>query len=351
MLKLMSKNMRTIAKDVQGAAAFLTVIVLAILLTVIVTGLLRLSIVDSRDAIDDDLTNRAFFAAESGINQVAQELVTRTSFTNADNCTSDVTVGFIGPDTDDTEITCELIDLTPGEIEAELTENESFTAPLRFAGNRPQNVTVRWHQIGDVNAGGNGDMIELRNATTFLPQNDWVNGRFPAVLRITIIDSPGDGLIDLNAIGSRTVFAIPSENGIGDDVERTGSRLISNDGAVVGANCRRSGINEGFACEIDIPVPVGGGTPSIKVQPIYGATSIQVDSGDTADFREVQATVDITARAGDVFRRIRANVDLTGGSAVSDDVDPIPDAALVSGEGICKQITIGATVQDDCPNP
>jgi hypothetical protein len=50
-----------------------------------------------------------------------------------------------------------------------------------------------------------------------------------------------------------------------------------------------------------------------------------------------QATIDVTGKSGDTtFRRVRQSLPL-GGYVEKNG----PDAALVVGEGICKQFTIG----------
>ena len=61
---LMYKDLR---HSQQGAIAMITVVFIAILLTIITTSFISITVNEQREATDDDLTTRAFYAAESGV--------------------------------------------------------------------------------------------------------------------------------------------------------------------------------------------------------------------------------------------------------------------------------------------
>ena len=52
----------------QGVVSFFTVIFITLLLLILTTAYIRLMVNEQRQATDNDLSSRAFYAAESGVN-------------------------------------------------------------------------------------------------------------------------------------------------------------------------------------------------------------------------------------------------------------------------------------------
>lgn len=111
-----------------------------------------------------------------------------------------------------------------------------------------------------------------------------------------------------------------------------------------------------YACQISFTLTGGSfnmvnNDYYLRVQSIYKGTEFQVvaNSADTVDsplyFAGIQATVDVTGRANDAYKRLFSRLEPTGAS----DTDWWAEYALQSGGSICKQITIGANSgSDDC---
>lgn len=339
-------NRGNLRANSSGAAAILTVLVFSLMLTVIVVGLLRLSIVDSRSSVDDDLTNRAFFAAESGINEIA-ELVRLDQVKNkpqavlksCQSITSPTPEVQLGDAALDVAITCEIIDPEPARIEALVPRERGFSVPLQFVGGtRPSSVVVSWH-IPAAPPAGDGLAPNFRSDELFLSQDDWNAGNgHPSVIRLSVINHPSGSTINLNQVQSRSMFLIPSQVG-----ETIGPNV---DGDIISVQCNPDPTAE-YACSATVPVPASG-VSSLNIEPLYGATHVRVEAGDGSGFQGVQVVADVTARAGDVYRRVQANIDVTGGSSITSGIS-LPEEALSSGRDICKLVTVPATAADACP--
>jgi hypothetical protein len=81
----------------------------------------------------------------------------------------------------------------------------------------------------------------------------------------------------------------------------------------------------------------------LRLRSIYGSdTKAQVflQNGSTPlPFENVAATIDVTGKSGDVFRRVRQTVPISNGIST----DTLPEAAVVGGDGICKLYRVGTT--------
>jgi len=321
--------------------SMLTVIFLALILTIITTSFVRLSVTEQRQAIDDDLTTRAFYAAESGVEDakraIARFQASQPVNLNADECQpADVVPdGVLSADLD-TEYTCQLIDMSPANFQAELSIWEAVTIPLRASG--PFNaVRIDWHIY---NA---GDSYNRRgNSAQDLPtMPSWTGSNYPAMLRSGIFSHPNSANFASDQVAQSVMFLNPAVS--------VQSSNLSNDGQIRNGGCAASPNSGQYACTTTISGVNSARTFYLRLQSLYRGTNVQVtllDNGTPVPLDDVQAIVDVTARAGDVFRRVEARVSLIT------DGFPFPDIALWSNTDICKDFTVTDEVADyinDCP--
>ena len=242
----------------KGAASLLTVIVLAIVLALITTGLLRLSIQDQRSAIDDDLSNRAFFAAESGINDglVGLERVVRDGSISSgeldalevDNCRvhhaggpADPILSPDGTNLDELNISvvCQLIDPTPDILESRLSEDENVQFELNpdSAGALPNGLVIRWHLIGSIEGADGSTISTPTTDTDFPPKNNWISNA-PPIIRINLFSTPRSGTFTSNDFVSRNHvgFLFPLDNAGGSNVS-----LLGLDNGLIRSECSITG--------------------------------------------------------------------------------------------------------------
>lgn len=362
-LTFMHKSSNQTSKQ-RGAVSFLTVIFLALLLTTVTVSFVRLAVNEQRQATDDDLTNRAFYAAESGVEdakraiEMLQNGVLTPAQLNGGDCAPPLAGGFNQDLIDDPEIdaeyTCQLIDMTSPNFQAQLDAWESVTVPLSGVSNNWNNIEIRWHLVGN-GAGTDGPITPRPNSGNppNLPRVPAWNSRWAAMLRSHVFDIPTSGNVNRGSFNSRAGFINPGSSGVPNVA------LVSGlDKRIINAGCVSAATNE-YACTAII----NGFNPGardyyLRLQSIYRPTHVQVtlrNGNSGVDFSEVQAIVDVTGRAGDVYRRVEARVALTGQEF------PFPDYALMSATDLCKNfaVTNNAAEFDDlntaittsCVNP
>lgn len=321
----------------RGAVSMLTVIFLALLLTIITTSFVRLSITEQRQSIDDDLTTRAFYAAESGVEDakraIAEFQAGQPVTLNEDVCqpASVVTNGLLSSDLD-AEYTCQLIDLSPANFQDDLDPWEAVTIPL--SGADPfSSVLIEWHIHEE------GQPYDRRaNGQQFLPPvGSWNGGNasrtFPAMLRAAVFSHPAGNSFTPGQVQQAAVFINPASTA-------SNTNPFSNDGSIINGGCAPRTPTPGqYACRVTLTNINSSRTNYLRLQALYRATDVQVTLVGTL-LEDVQAIVDVTGRAGDVFRRIEARVSLINQEF------PFPDIALWSNSDICKDITVTNDVSD-----
>lgn len=336
--------------DERGAVALITVIFMAILLTIVTTSFIRITINEARQATDDDLTKRAFFAAESGVEDAKAALdrylsnEIQEADLNGDDCDAPTGIDPIIEDVDGIEAsyTCALIDLISPAYEAAIPAWESRSIPLQGvdATEAPtdfNSVTISWHDPNE-----NGTYALRNSADISLPQQTaWASGgnSFPAMMRIQISSYPETATFGGGAADTFVAFVNPSNGGA-----NPANNILVNDGAIISNGSCTPSVAAGYACSVTL---TGFDDPnrnySVRVTPLYGSTNMQlVLDGGATDLEGAQATIDVTGRAGDVFRRVEVRVSLAG-------VDYLPDAALTSGRDLCKEFNITDETIDSDP--
>lgn len=359
-----------IMKNEFGAASMLTIIFLALVMTIVTISYVRLSVSEQRQATDDDLSTRAFYAAESGIEdgkRALQAYLNNPSATNFDDlngeeCKPPENAGLspaLDPDGNeivevsvdpnlDAAYTCHLIDTSPGDVQGELTAwGESLYVPLRVApGDNYDRIIISWH----INGTDSPISFSNNNGKDLPQSSSW---GLPAMLRTRIFSTPVGGF-GRNNIEDQMGFLNPASS-----TEAT--NLVSLNRQIRNATCDDS--TSGYACSITITGINDVRNNYLRIQALYNDTFVRVQlyNGSTpVDFDDVQAVIDVTGRANDVYQRLEARVSLT-----VTDTFQLPDYALLSGEDICKNFLVtddpgdfvalnpglAANINSSCRNP
>jgi hypothetical protein len=349
-----------------GAASLITVIFISILLSIVVLGFVRIAINESRQSADYDLTSRAFYAAEAGLEDAKRALRSflngsvPLSDLNPDTCARPNGVNYdpelSSADEFDAAYTCMLIDPNPPNFEADLQATESMQIELQPEGGATfDKITIQWHIKADPPA-GDGTNVVLRDAAdTFLPKkNAWNDGgtnKYPSLMRTYLFYYPNVGINRASIDNESVAFLNPTVGGSTDyTYTPNDNRGIHN------ANCN-TGVTVGeFVCKQVIYVSDSSSRNYIlRLTSLYNATHIRVALSNGAlpvNIEGVQAIVDVTGRAGDVFRRIEARLDIK-----SDASDYLTDYAFISADEFCKNMVVpeftkpGLYQENDCDRP
>ncbi len=312
---------------------FVSIVVAAlfmIIISLITIGFTRLMAREQRQAVDRQLSRVALYAAESGVNDVITAIGnntpgyndpsgTKTScdpsgLTNGGDLSGDGTV----------VITCALFDDAPGELQYDgVQPGSSKIVMLENAatGNNFETIDLSW---GHPDPGGNTNFTCSDHPAALGTDST-------PVLRVdlTAISNPNN-VSRANLINKTDyMFFTPCSGGTNTHTFDSGSR-----GDYVEVQCSTAG---NTSCNISIDVDSENVEQFfMRISPLYEPANIQVagtDSSGPVGFSGAQRGIDVTARANDVVRRIRASVPFSGGGDV-------PEAALQVFDGICKLLYI-----------
>ena len=345
----MTHMLRQTKNDQSGAASMIIVVFMTIILTIITIGFLRLALNEQRVSTDDDLTSRAFYAAESGIEDARRAIRENLGGTltdaelNADTCDVPSPARYTDVLSSQAEFdigySCMLIDFTPESIRSDLSSANQTRQyeinPVNPSGGTTNIGTIRleWHMDapapdgdGDVGAG-----VNLRGGQTNIPR--FGNWSFPAMMQVSFLNYP-TGSFGRADIRDLSVWLSPGNGGgTTGNVMPGGNPNAAIDGEVLVASCANN--NNDFACSMEFDM---SGLPAnrqleMRLTNLYRPTSIEMTmetpGGAPLLFDEAQAVVDVTGRAGAVFRRVEAILDLSS-------PDLLPDFAIQAGSDICK---------------
>lgn len=337
---------RRILDDETGAVAIITVVFVAIILTVLTTSFIRLTINEQREAIDNDLTTRAFYAAESGTQDAITAIANRatTPLANTNECTpqNGAGSGVLSDAVDglDTEYTCQIINLSPTNFEAQLEKNGTAFFGLDDGGaDGIRKLKIKWHNLDD------GDYSSRRSAGALVlpPESNWVGGagQFPAMIRLQLIAVPSTGPVNRSTIKNFVTFLNPSDGGGTDALVSVGLAAISD------ASCQDGSPSPTYFCEFTLTALDDGAFDYyVRVRALYRGTNISLEALNISDnavaLKNAQAVVDVTGRAADIYRRVVSRVDLN-----SDEL--WPDFTLLSAQEICKNFTITDVADNTIP--
>jgi Tfp pilus assembly protein PilX len=343
-----------------GGASLLTTVILAILLLGVVGGLATLSINEIRQAANTEQSARALSAAESGVAQLAEKIDTEVGSHERTACNSEPsTPTTAGPPIEfgeNSAITCATVKAGDSEETVGVVDrDQSYRIDLSGAYKKndssktPATVTamsIEWHGTGDVAAA-------VLSGITFPKLTTTGNLDSPATLELTYAhwSLSGSNILALSqpedyGIGLKKVVFNPAFNGPGVPLNRCGANA--------------SAITDGYACTtlqsatadvMDPPsrrfdlntlsVPT---TPDaklvFKLTARYNGTHFRLkfyNNTEVLMVPQAYATIDVTARSNNLYRRVIAQKPL----ALTSSIDYL-DNTIFSGKNICKDMKVDA---------
>lgn len=144
-----------------------------------------------------------------------------------------------------------------------------------------------------------------------------------------------------NRSNANTLFLYPSATGVPNKDFALDARRSST-GAPQLAKCNTSFVDGEYACTVTLrlPNPIDGNVANrgafLRLSALYNGAhySVRLKNGsEYVKFNNVQPVVDSTGRANDLFRRIRARVELKGDFTY-------PQAAIDLQGNLCKNFTV-----------
>lgn len=305
-----------------GMVSMITTIIVGILLVIIVTSMTSLMIGELRQSADADQSIRAYYAAEAGVEdailKIKKALPGRVAG-HGPACQPAVSIGQV-------TYTCQRIMYDTNILTGTLAKEQPLQIDLSTAS--PPNVRrieVSWNTDNDAPV-----PFPAIGAGEFPPGGSW--GARPAVMELSLASYPDNPSFSLSQINFQTTILKPQNS--------AGGASVSNiaDAGPIDVDCAAS---RPYRCMAIIQGLDPTRNYVMRLKPRYAATHYQVQafncslpaSCPASDVPDQFATIDVTARAGDVYRRVVVKMPVVAG------VHNV-DYVLWSDTDICKNFKV-----------
>lgn len=325
-------------EDENGLVAIIVATMIMIIMSLIVLGFARIMQREQRQALDKSLSTQAFYAAESGINDAVTRIhdITQPPLADKNDCDTSndpaknpsKLIGTIDGNLD-TGYTCLLINNAPRTLEytqKSVTTTGSTIVPIRGSNDELiDHAEVSWDE------GSKTSAFRSCPDTSLPATTSWTNS--PGILRLDLI--PADGALTRAGLISNAMnaYLYPSAT-CGTNSIGYGSYTGVNAGQIVSIHCLNT------ATPHECVATITGLNMKyfyLRMRSVYNASNVTVKIFDASNkqlaIKGAQVQLDSTGRVADVVRRIQVRVPLNP-------TYEIPDGALETTLGICKQLAV-----------
>ncbi len=382
------KSMSRLGKNEQGMVSILVTMIMIIVISLIVLGFAQITRNNQREAVDNQLSTQAYYAAESGVNAAVNYLTNPVhigsginTVGNCSNFLSTLTASGISNTLNsatNTKYACLMVNTEPPDLElSPLTQVSSSILHLANSDGQPfTSLNFKWQPQSSPDfpmstCNGSGPTGGT------LPSYDSWNCPF-GLLRLDLVDTSG-GHLDNGDIQdgkyAASFYLIPSYNsGIPFSTTHSvqwppASQPVD---PTVPANpaCNSAGDNcpvqivpvkctsgVGAVCSLELNFAGGSTDYYARLSMMYqNAGQLVITGGDATNplnlatgqgvhFSTGQALIDSTGQSEDELRRVQVRIPLAATSGT------IPAYGLQTTGSICKQLSDGPGIAttDNCP--
>lgn len=351
----------------RGATALIIVIFSILLLMTISVGFMRLVVQDQKNTTDDELSRGAYDSALAGVedgkrvlqsclgNNVsaacaaiaanecntvhrARILSASDSDANQDEVMIQNSTGTAGGFNQ--AYSCVKIERNTDDYQGSLSTDNSTVIPMNTTSSFTQ-VRISWYRNAYA-----GSMYDLNNDMTpnlpALTRWSGIGSVRPPLLRVQLIQF-NNASFDLDSFdesaNSSTLYMYPSSVGATSANFSLDARRSASNQLLVPVRC--STVLQ-YVCSVTMTLPLPEGATDanqrqayLRLTSIYGDTDFVIEPVGT-QFRDVAPAIDATGRASDVYRRVRARVQLV--SPVETQL--FPRATVDITRNFCKDFAI-----------
>ncbi|HET6924573.1 MAG TPA: PilX N-terminal domain-containing pilus assembly protein [Candidatus Saccharimonadales bacterium] len=365
-----------------GFAAIIISIVLVVVLSLITVGFASLMRKEQRSALDRQLSDAAYYAAESGINDAAAAV--RAGFTatkdtcdpytpatiaalpgnNNKNAAGKYLVSSTVDNKSNTSYTCLLINPNPATLEySSVNTGEATTAVLTgsSAAGTTTNVNTLVFSWQDANGGQtfgpptSGGLCPPVGANAFPPVSCWKNGgsAMTGILRISLTPVPHPAAFSRSTLETTnyTAYLYPNGGGATSTPTTLSGSVVpsgvpskpyaagvtgSQNGTIITGACNTGSTPRYCAAAV---TGLNTDTYLLHLSSIYAATQVTVTpyscvgSNCTRIYlKGAQTLIDSTGKSQDVLKRIQVRMP-------SRNSFDYPEFSIATGGPVCKQLT------------
>lgn len=353
----------------QGFASIVIALTLIILLALLTVGFAQLARREQQTALNKQLANQAYYAAESGVNDAVNDIHNNyicdksidpatCSATNTHNGKQCILPTDVDPaaathnpvinSANGVSYTCVLASLTPDHVDfGDIPSgNDQY---LNFDTTKPlDTLTITWQSADNQNTFKTG---AIPTGSEFSDITSWNSGatQYPPVVMFSLVPAPDSG-VSRSALINKTfnVFLYPADNHTGYPVTGNSTQVAVNtalQGQVVPGNCGKDPTAP-TSCSVTLtgiggPLFGAGGTSFIMYfTSYYDLLNIQA-KGTAIDTSPVQFigqdVIDVTGKAHNVLKRIHVTM-IANKHTGQVQAAPILEGSSVEGGALCKRI-------------
>lgn len=297
-----------------GFASIIIALVIVIVLSLLTVGFAQLARREQQDALNRQLASQAYYAAESGVNDVVSKLgalqtqqLTNPSTMDKNRC---LNLPAILPDAridnqTDVGYNCVLLDLKPPTIDyTGVTDRSSRHLTFTTTGNGLKSLKVSWGSKNTGKTPRTGSTFE------FTKKDDW---NAPGVIQFSLTKLGHTGTYNRDTLinNTFTAYLYPSTNSANTVSFNTVDD--ASQAPIVPGNCQPTGK---YPCEVRIN-DINGHPDEmylLRIVNYYDTTDLSIndarDGISQALFEDGQAVIDVTGKAKNVLKRIQVRVPL-----------------------------------------
>ncbi|HEY4963378.1 MAG TPA: pilus assembly PilX N-terminal domain-containing protein [Candidatus Saccharimonadales bacterium] len=320
--------------DQTGIVSILICMIMMIVISLIAIGFIQLASSDHKSALNSQLNQEAYYAADSGINYataaIQNDIAVGNSILSYNTCSSGL--AYVGShNTIDTgssyynvSYPCLTIDATPYNLPYLINSGQSKVVPV-ITSSVIHTITITWVNYQDPNPIYTG-------CPTNLPAFSSYNSCSASVLQIDLVDASSASY----PTSATNIFYLYPTSHPGS----TNISLASLPSGVKYVPC-----SSGSKCSVTLLMASFlSAKIYMKIMPVYGSVATSVDisaqngPSDLA-LHDAQAQIVSTGKAQSVLQSIQSNIDISSLNSDS------PGFAIQTQKSICEiQKVIGTTV-------
>jgi Tfp pilus assembly protein PilX len=320
----MKKN--SIIKNQQGIVSLIICLIMIIVVSLIAVGFIQLSSNEQKSALNNQLSQQAYYAADSGINGVLQTIKSTGTVSSQSNCTNAYNLSANSVLSNNyASHPCITVDATPSSLKYSINVGTSQVVPIIYDAiptSDLSTINFSWNEAGY-------SQSNLVYSSSTCPTSSIPSYSDDTCVASALqVDIEPTNAANLNTEAQRIYYLFPkhiSANPPQQPVNRIDISQVSS--GIVNVNCADT-----FACLTSF---TGLNSPGyyIKVMPIYGTKTILTVTA-TAGLTNVplsgaQAVVVSTGKAQNVLQSLEAIIDLSGTNPTA------PGFAIQSQNSIC----------------
>ena len=337
MNKLLNSTINKLASRPAGVTSLLFVLAISLVLIVMVGGIAALTVREQQQASNTELSNRALQTAEAGVKAAVAKLSTEPTYSK-DTCPVDVTDPFGSVSIPDQTITCatvtSLFSTTyEGFLETDRTTQFVYDPVSSLGTGTPYYLKLSW------NAPSLGDPATASFAGKLYPEVAGYNNA--AMVEMNIVYWPKANA-NAESFKNATLLFAPDNN---SNTKNPFANTCSG-GTYSCTTTDVSGAIKGFSIATATGIPaanVGNYNYAIRITPRYKGTHFAFaaykNGGiDIAPAQSNKAQIDITAKVGNLYRRVKAEKIILPSA-----IETIGTSVLYAGRGSNDNASCGIT--------